>query len=81
LPWFNTDTMQGFWQVSLDSITVNGNVAVSAGDAIFDTGSPFIVGDQDAIARIYDHIPGSTQISSSLWTSTDFTGLTVGVAN
>ena len=80
---FNTDTIQGYWQTTFDDITVNGNViSVSTQDAIIDTGTTLLLGDQESIRNIYAQIPGSAQLqNSNLYSSTLFTVLTVRVAN
>jgi len=80
---FNTDMTQGYWQTTFDAMSVNGNdISVSTQDAIIDTGTTYILGDQESISNIYAKIPGSAplqSISTGLWTSTR--SLTVRVAN
>jgi cathepsin D len=82
---FNTDTIQSFWQIKLDGITINGNgTQVSTKEAVIDTGSTQVLGDQNSIANIYASIPGSAQANASegeYWTCTFVTELIVGVAN
>ncbi len=80
---FNTDTIQGFWQTTFDAISVNGNdISVSTKDAIIDTGSTLISGDQESISNIYSKIPGSAQSpDGSLWSSTLVTVSTIRLAN
>lgn len=69
---FTTDTIQGYWQTSFDTISVNGNdITVSTQDAVIDTGTTAILGDQESISNIYANIPGSaTMQDTDLWTST-----------
>jgi hypothetical protein len=70
----NTDTIQGYWQTVLDAMSVNGNninISVSTQQAVIDTGTTFVLGDQESISNIYATIPGSAQVKNSiLWTST-----------
>jgi hypothetical protein len=68
---FNTDTIQGYWQIAFDFISVNGhNISVSTQEAIIDTGTRLIVGDNESISNIYAMIPGSASMQNGLWTST-----------
>lgn len=64
--------IQGYWQTSFDAISVNGNgISVRTRDAIIDTGTTFILGDQQSISNIYAKIPGSAALQNTdLWTST-----------
>ncbi len=75
--------MQGFWQTKFDAISVNGNnISVTTQNAIIDTGTTFVLGDQESITNLYSEIPGSAQLeNTTLWTSTLFTMLTARVAN
>ena len=67
----NTDTIQGYWQTKFDAIFVNGtNISVSTQEAIIDTGTTYLLGDQDSISNIYAKIPGSAPLENGLWTST-----------
>ncbi len=72
LPSSNTDTMQGFWQIKFDSISVDGkDISVSTQEAIIDTGLRFVYGTDQDIANIYSNIPGSGQLpNSNHWMST-----------
>jgi len=68
---FNTDTTQGYWQTAFDAISVNGNnISVNTQDTIIDTGTTYILGDQESISNIYAKIPGSAPVQNGLWTST-----------
>ncbi|KAF8491748.1 acid protease [Russula emetica] len=65
LTFINLDS-QGFWQIPLDSISVNGNnISVTIMEAILDASSTFVSSDVATIASIYNAIPGSAQISNS----------------
>jgi hypothetical protein len=69
--YFNTDTIQGYWQTAFDAISVNGSdISVSTRAAIIDTGTRYLLGDQESISNIYATIPGSAPIQDGLWTST-----------
>ena len=80
---FNTDMIQGFWQTTFDAISVNGNdIPATIKDAIIDSGSTLIGGDQETISNIYSKIPGSAQApDGSLWSSTLIAMMAVRVAN
>jgi cathepsin D len=79
--FFNTDTMQGYWQTTFDGITANGKaISVSTQNAIIDTGTSFLLGDPESILNIYEQIPGSGQLqNTNIYTSTLFTVLAVRV--
>ncbi len=83
LPSFNADTIQGFWQIPINYISVNGTaISSDLTDALIDSGSASIIGDTKSISSIYSRIPGSVQIPQSFeWTGTHVAGLPVGVAN
>lgn len=51
--------MQGYWQVDLDSVALNGNTTVSQISSIIDTGTTQIIGDTANVAAIYAQIPGA----------------------
>ena len=76
LPFVHTDTMQGLWQIRLDSVSVNGAHIEVAQDVILDTSSVFISGDLETISNIYSNIPFSSPIpNSNQWTSTHVASL------
>ncbi|KAN0118951.1 acid protease [Russula decolorans] len=58
---------ENFWQINMDSISVNGaDVSLSdLADPILDSGSTFVSGDSGAISNIYSNIPGSAPVSNS----------------
>ena len=64
--------IQGYWQTTFDAILVNGNaISVSNQDAIIDTGTTYVLGDQVSVSNIYAQIPGSAPLEgTNLWTST-----------
>ncbi|KAF8261911.1 acid protease [Lactarius quietus] len=61
-------TNQGFWEVSFDSVSVNGNLVIGSQSAIIDTGTTQAVGDTQSVQSIYAHIPGSQSAGSGTWT-------------
>ena len=80
VPWpciaFNTNTIQGSWQIPLDSILINGNVAVATKNAILDTGNVFISSNVQTIIDIHRDIPGSAPTSDNgVWACTHFADL------
>ncbi|KAN0113674.1 acid protease [Russula decolorans] len=71
-------TTQGYWQIAFDFISVNGhNISVSTQEAIIDTGTRLIVGDNESISNIYAMIPGSASMQNGLWTIPCNTSVTV----
>jgi cathepsin D len=58
-------THQGFWQVDVESIAVNGYHS-GGFSGIIDTGSKLVVGDPNAVKQFYDSIPGSKDASSTV---------------
>ncbi|KAI0308568.1 aspartic peptidase domain-containing protein [Amylostereum chailletii] len=52
-------TTQGYWQVNLGAVTVNGKKVVSSTSSIIDTGTTLIVGDTTNVKAVYAQIPGS----------------------
>ncbi|EIM89716.1 acid protease [Stereum hirsutum FP-91666 SS1] len=52
-------TEEGYWQVDLDSVALNGNTTVSQISSIIDTGTTQILGDTTNVAAIYAQIPGA----------------------
>jgi cathepsin D len=51
--------VQGYWQVSMDDVRVNGDKFFENQPAIFDTGANFICGDWDQVAELYKHLGGT----------------------
>ncbi|KAK7060334.1 hypothetical protein VNI00_001099 [Paramarasmius palmivorus] len=58
-------TDQGFWQVDLDAVNVNGDAAVNSVSSIIDTGTTLILGDDTNVAKFYAAIPGSKDASQT----------------
>ncbi|KAI0696817.1 aspartic peptidase domain-containing protein [Cytidiella melzeri] len=59
-------TTQGYWQVNLDSISVNGKSAVGTVQSIIDTGTTLIIGDAKHVQQLYAQIQGSKPASKSI---------------
>lgn len=53
-------TKEGYWQVTLNGIVLDGRKVFSATEAIIDTGSTLILGPAEAVAAIYGRIPGAS---------------------
>lgn len=51
--------VQGYWQVTLNGITLDGHNVFSETEAIIDTGSTLILGPAEVVAAIYERIPGA----------------------
>lgn len=59
-------TEEGFWQVDLDSVNVDGQPVVSKQSSIIDTGTTLVLGDSDNVAKFYAAIPGSQDASDTV---------------
>ena len=61
----------------MGSMSINGNVAITAKEAIIDMADLFISSNNETIDSIYKNIPGSVQIlnTDGLWGGTLVTGL------
>ena len=70
--------VQGYWQVTLDGIVLDGHKFLLATQAIIDTGSTLILGPPEVVAAIYEQIPGahpslkSDGTNSGLYTSSSY---------
>jgi len=66
------EVVQGFWQVSFDSIIVNGKSFLGTTTAIIDTGTSLadVTGDTDTVRAFYENIPGSAEVGDGTWTCT-----------
>lgn len=70
--------VQGYWQVTLDGIVLDGRKVLSATEAIIDTGSTLILGSPEVVAAIYKRIPGAKpalkgdRANSGLYTSSSY---------
>ncbi|TCD64939.1 hypothetical protein EIP91_003397 [Steccherinum ochraceum] len=56
-------TTRGYWQVNMDSVTVNTKSVLGRISAVIDTGTTLIVGDTSSIKTFYTAIPGSKDVS------------------
>ncbi|KAI0310964.1 acid protease [Amylostereum chailletii] len=52
-------TTEGYWQVTLGALNVNGKKVVSSTTSIVDTGTTLLIGDSTNVKAVYDLIPGS----------------------
>ncbi|CDO76342.1 hypothetical protein BN946_scf185011.g6 [Trametes cinnabarina] len=59
-------TEEGYWQVDVDVISVNGKSVLEKTPAIIDTGTTLIIGDKKSVAAIYSAIPGSEDASDTI---------------
>ncbi|GLB33562.1 putative peptidase A1 family protein [Lyophyllum shimeji] len=62
----NPVVREGFWQVSLDAVNVNGAAAVVAQSAIIDTGTTLVLGNWNSVSAVYAAIPGSQAATSTI---------------
>ncbi|KAI6123157.1 aspartic peptidase domain-containing protein [Pisolithus croceorrhizus] len=60
-------TQQGFWQISGDSISANGNVALSSFSAVVDTGTTLIIGDLNTVGEFYSSL-NATDLGNGFYT-------------
>jgi Eukaryotic aspartyl protease len=67
---FNLDVIQGYWQLSIDEVVVNGKRAVGTTSAIIDTGTSINCCDNTTVQAIYDNIPGSATKGDGTYTCT-----------
>lgn len=56
-------TQEGYWQVDLDGVSVDGDSVVNSISSIIDTGTTQIVGDEDNVAAVYKKISGAAEAS------------------
>ncbi|KAH7914044.1 aspartic peptidase domain-containing protein [Hygrophoropsis aurantiaca] len=63
-----TDVVQeGYWQISVDGININGSEALSSFPAIVDTGTTLILGQTDSVQQLYNSLGGKS-IGGGLYT-------------
>jgi hypothetical protein len=61
ISWTPVDNSQGFWMISSESATVNGQIVSPPGNtAIMDTGTTLALVSDDTCTAIYNAIPGAT---------------------
>ncbi|KAF8323933.1 acid protease [Clavulina sp. PMI_390] len=58
-------TQEGYWQIDMDSMDVDGKAVVSKLSAIVDSGTTLIVGDTDKVAKFWAGVPGSKDASKT----------------
>ena len=57
---------QGFWQIALESVNVNGMSVARGLSTIVDTGTSLIYGDTNSVIALYNGIPGSRNASRTV---------------
>ena len=57
---------QGFWQITLESVNVNGRSVARGLSAIIDTGTSLVYGDTNTVIALYNGIPGSRNASRTV---------------
>ena len=62
------DHYQGYWQISLDAVSVGSKRPVTGTTSVIDSGTTLIVGDVFGVADFYAAIPGSAAFSSGFYT-------------
>lgn len=63
---WNEVTVQGYWQISMDSINLGGSPVVTEIPVVIDTGTTLILGDTTDVQYFYSYIPGSMDASSTV---------------
>src|ERR1700761_5329764 len=58
-------TTQGYWQVTMDSVNVNGRSTVAKTQSIVDTGTTLIVGSASGVKAFWAAVPGSADASAT----------------
>ncbi|OJT04403.1 Aspartic protease [Trametes pubescens] len=59
-------TDEGFWQINMDSISINGTTVAQKTPAIIDTGTTAVIGSTQDVAAFYAAIPGSKDASEEI---------------
>lgn len=59
-------TQDGYWQVEMAGVAVNGSYAVGNQSAIIDTGTTLIIGDTKSVRELYEQIPGAVDASAAV---------------
>lgn len=55
---------QGFWQVMMDNVQVDGQTILGNAEAIIDTGTTLVYGDPSQVSTLYDTLGAKTAPSS-----------------
>ncbi|KAI1380910.1 aspartic endopeptidase [Hypoxylon crocopeplum] len=59
--WTEVDNSQGFWSISSESCSINGEkIELSGNNAIADTGTTLALMGDKVVEKLYDQIPGAT---------------------
>ncbi|TFK45302.1 acid protease [Heliocybe sulcata] len=59
-------TQQGYWQVNMQSVLVNGKNVLGQISAIIDSGTTYIIGDDANVRKLYASIPGAKDASMTV---------------
>ncbi|KAL7281895.1 hypothetical protein ACG7TL_003361 [Trametes sanguinea] len=59
-------THEGYWQVDMDALSVEGKSVLEKIPVIIDTGTTQIIGDKNSVAAFYAAIPGSADASDTI---------------
>ncbi|KAL4252095.1 peptidase A1 family protein [Abortiporus biennis] len=60
-------TKQGYWQVNMDHVLVQGQQVLDQQSAIIDTGTTMVIGPSEEVQKLYSGIPGSRSIGSGMY--------------
>ncbi|THH17843.1 hypothetical protein EW146_g3052 [Bondarzewia mesenterica] len=63
-PTYANVTQQGYWQVEMDKLAVNGTQVVNQSAAIIDSGTTLIIGTQQGVNDFYKNVSGAKPISN-----------------
>jgi cathepsin D len=62
---------QGYWEVMMGAVAVQGEDVLEGVDSIIDTGTTLVIGTESDVDRLYQNIPGAKQASDiqpGIWT-------------
>lgn len=59
--------IQGFWQISLDAVSVSSTIAVQSQQAVIDTGTTVIIAPTAAVDQFYAALPNSTDFGNGFY--------------
>ncbi|TFK51818.1 acid protease [Heliocybe sulcata] len=59
-------TQQGYWQVNMQSVLVNGKNVLGQISVIVDSGTTYIIGDDANVRKLYASVPGAKNASMTV---------------
>jgi len=59
-------TQKAYWQVKMDTVSVDGKKALENHSAIIDSGTTLILGDTASVKELFNQIPGSKDASQTV---------------